>query len=59
MKNFLNLGKVLNRGDQKSIIGGGFVGMYCNSAEECGEAPYMQLFYQPAVCANNRCSYGG
>jgi hypothetical protein len=51
MKNLSNLGIVLSKNEQKSIIGG----KSCNSAEECGEAPYMQLQYSPAKCITGRC----
>jgi hypothetical protein len=51
MKNLSNLGKILSKNEQKSIIGG----KACNTAEECGEAPFTQLEYRPARCITGTC----
>ena len=55
MKNLKNLGKTLSKNEQKMINGGS---ISCNSAEECGEAPFDQIFYQAPACYNGFCTYG-
>ena len=61
MKNLKNLGKILNKKEQKMINGGfgGSSGGTCSSgsAEECGEAPFFQIVYAPARCVNGLCQY--
>lgn len=60
MRNLLNLGKILNKNEQKVINGGcptydRIQGNQCTEASDCHESDYVGLFFIEVSCANGYC----